>query len=68
MVDAPIPTGSQRMGLPPLGAPGMVALIVLVLGTLGLSLAYGPAQGALFLIGGALGVALYHAAFGFTSA
>jgi uncharacterized membrane protein YedE/YeeE len=33
-----------------------------------LGLFYGPAQGALFLIGGALGISLYHAAFGFTSA
>ena len=56
------------LGLPPLGAPGMVALIVLVLGTLALAVVQGPAMGSLFLIGGALGIALYHAAFGFTSA
>jgi len=57
-----------RAGLPSLGAPGIGALIVLVAGTLALGAAYGPAQGALFLVGGALGISLYHAAFGFTSA
>ncbi|MFD1743880.1 YeeE/YedE family protein [Rhizobium helianthi] len=58
----------QASSLPPLGAPGLAALIVLVAGTLALGAAYGPAHGALFLIGGGLGIALYHAAFGFTSA
>jgi uncharacterized membrane protein YedE/YeeE len=58
----------RAVGLPPLGAPGLVALAVLALGTIFLGLSYGPAQGALFLIGGALGISLYHAAFGFTSA
>lgn len=57
-----------RTGLPPLGAPGIGALVVLVAGTLALGAAYGPTQGALFLVGGALGMSLYHAAFGFTSA
>ncbi|WP_169306215.1 YeeE/YedE family protein [Paracoccus hibiscisoli] len=60
--------GRPGMGLPPLGAPGVGALVALALGTVGLTLTYGPAQGALFLIGGALGLSLYHAAFGFTSA
>ncbi len=54
--------------LPPLGVPGLTALVVLVVGSLALGAAYGPAHGALFLVGGALGIALYHAAFGFTSA
>ena len=54
--------------LPPLGAPGLGALAVLVVGTLALGAVYGPAHGALFLIGGAFGISLYHAAFGFTSA
>jgi uncharacterized membrane protein YedE/YeeE len=53
---------------PSLGAPGLGSLLVLVLGTLLLGYFYGPAQGALFLVGGAIGIALYHAAFGFTSA
>lgn len=57
-----------RSGLPPLGVAGLASLVVLVLGTLALGAIYGPAQGALFLIGGALGISLYHAAFGFTSA
>ncbi|MFN4061814.1 MAG: YeeE/YedE family protein [Paracoccus hibiscisoli] len=60
--------GRPGMGLPPLGAPGVGALVALALGTVGLALTYGPAQGVLFLIGGALGLSLYHAAFGFTSA
>ena len=53
---------------PSLGTPGLGSIIVLVLGTLLLGYFYGPSQGALFLVGGALGIALYHAAFGFTSA
>ncbi|MBV2184476.1 MAG: YeeE/YedE family protein [Rhizobium sp.] len=53
---------------PLLGAPGLGALAVLVLGTLFLGYAYGLKHGALFLVGGGLGIALYHAAFGFTSA
>lgn len=58
----------RAAGLPPLGAPGLAALAALVVGTLLLGLYYGPVQGVLFLIGGALGISLYHAAFGFTSA
>ncbi len=61
-----VEAGSSR--LPPLGTPGVVALVVLLAGTLTLGLQFGTAQGALFLIGGALGISLYHAAFGFTSA
>lgn len=60
--------GPSAANLPPLGTPGLGALAVLVAGTLLLGYAYNPAHGALFLIGGALGIALYHAAFGFTSA
>ncbi|MCF6368256.1 YeeE/YedE family protein [Rhizobium halophilum] len=52
----------------PLGVPGLAALIALIAGTLALGAVYGPVHGALFLIGGALGISLYHAAFGFTSA
>jgi uncharacterized membrane protein YedE/YeeE len=59
---------TRAAGVPPLGAPGLVALLALAVGTIALGLTYGPAQGALFLIGGALGISLYHAAFGFTSA
>lgn len=53
---------------PLLGAPGLGALAALIVGTLFLGYAYGPKHGALFLVGGGLGIALYHAAFGFTSA
>jgi uncharacterized membrane protein YedE/YeeE len=44
------------------------AAALLVGGALWLGATYGPRQGALFLIGAALGLVLYHAAFGFTSA
>ncbi|MFK4766744.1 YeeE/YedE family protein [Rhizobium sp. ZW T2_16] len=60
--------GSGAPTASPLGAPGLISLVVLVAGTLALGAVYGPAQGALFLVGGALGISLYHAAFGFTSA
>jgi uncharacterized membrane protein YedE/YeeE len=60
--------GSRTEAAPALGTAGLLSLIVLVAGTLALGAVYGPAQGALFLIGGALGMSLYHAAFGFTSA
>ena len=59
-------SGPERQ--PILGTAGLGALIVLALGTLFLSYTYGVKQGALFLVGGGLGIALYHAAFGFTSA
>ncbi len=61
-------SAEQRAAIPSFGTAGIVALIVLVSGTLVLGFAYGPAHGALFMIGGALGISLYHAAFGFTSA
>ena len=50
------------------GLPGFGALALLIAGTLWLGTAYGVRHGALFLVGGALGISLYHAAFGFTSA
>lgn len=53
---------------PILGPAGLGAIVVLVLGTLLLGYFFGPAQGALFAVGGGLGIALYHAAFGFTAA
>jgi uncharacterized protein len=62
------PLGSRAEAMPPLGTPGLLSLVILVAGTIALGLAYGPAHGALFLIGGAFGISLYHAAFGFTSA
>jgi uncharacterized protein len=45
-----------------------VALIVLAAGALVLAETVSWRQGALFLLGGGLGIALYHALFGFTSA
>lgn len=40
----------------------------LLLGMLGLAIAFGPRLAALMLVGGAFGMVLYHAAFGFTGA
>ena len=45
-----------------------VAAAIFVAGTLALSAAFSWRQGLLFLLGGALGLTLYHALFGFTSA
>lgn len=44
-----------------------VAFILLVIGTIGAYQIVGLNQALLFLIGGALGMTLYHASFGFTS-
>lgn len=60
---AAAPTLGRHFGL-----PGFGALAFLVAGTLLLGNYFGSLQGALFLVGGALGISLYHAAFGFTSA
>jgi len=69
-------TASTTLSTPPTaappnpspGLPGFGALVLLIVGTLWLGMAYGVRHGALFLVGGALGISLYHAAFGFTSA
>ena len=45
-----------------------IALAALIVGAVWLGSTFGWRQGALYLLGGALGFALYHAAFGFTSA
>lgn len=45
-----------------------VVLAALAAGAAALGARYGWRQGALFVLGGGLGVALYHALFGFTSA
>lgn len=61
--------GAPRLGVrQPFGTAGLASLAILVLGTLALGVAFGPAHGALFFVGGGLGVALYHASFGFTAA
>ena len=44
-----------------------VAFILLIVGTIGAYQVVGLNQALLFLIGGALGMTLYHASFGFTS-
>ncbi|MCM5704096.1 YeeE/YedE family protein [Larsenimonas salina] len=48
--------------------PGVMALAVLAVGLLWLAGTVSPAQAGLLLTGAGLGVVLYHAAFGFTSA
>jgi hypothetical protein len=59
----------RRMAQPSLNpGPIVVALTVMVAATLYLATAVTWRQGALFLVGAAAGVVLYHAAFGFTSA
>jgi uncharacterized membrane protein YedE/YeeE len=55
------------------GRPVQVSVVALALTVLGggvgaLSVGYGMRHGALFLVGGGLGLVLYHAAFGFTTA
>ena len=45
-----------------------IAAALLVSGALALAAAYSWRQGALFVLGGVLGLVLYHALFGFTSA
>jgi hypothetical protein len=60
---------TTRGALPPVN-PAVVtfASALLMASALALGNAYSWRQGALFLLGGALGIALYHALFGFTSA
>ena len=60
---------SERGTAPPINTSVVLAAsAVLAAGALALAQAYSWRQGALFLVGGALGVTLYHALFGFTSA
>lgn len=44
-----------------------IAAIILLLGIIGLGFTFGTRLAALMLVGGVLGMVLYHAAFGFTS-
>ncbi|MHC5306641.1 YeeE/YedE family protein [Bartonella sp. LJL80] len=48
--------------------PKILSSVFILVGALWLSIAYGMQQGLLLIVGAALGVTLYHAAFGFTSA
>src|SRR4051794_24945633 len=60
-----------RFSLPILGASTGATLfagLALLLGAAALGQAISPRQAALYLLGAALGLVLYHAAFGFTSA
>jgi len=60
---------SERGAAPPINTWVVIlASAVLGAGAIALAEAYNWRQGALFLVGGGLGVALYHALFGFTSA
>jgi uncharacterized membrane protein YedE/YeeE len=60
---------SERGAAPPINTSIVIlASAVLGAGALALADAYAWRQGALFLLGGALGLVLYHALFGFTSA
>jgi uncharacterized membrane protein YedE/YeeE len=60
---------SERGVAPPINSWVVIlASAVLGAGALALGDAYSWRQGALFLTGGALGIVLYHALFGFTSA
>jgi uncharacterized protein len=60
---------TERGAAPPINTWVVIlASAVLGAGAIALGDAYTWRQGALFLLGGALGLALYHALFGFTSA
>lgn len=64
-------TTLTRMSPPGIGRlspKAWIAAVLLVLGSLAVGLAFGGNQGWLMLVGGALGIVLYHASFGFTSA
>jgi uncharacterized membrane protein YedE/YeeE len=65
-LERPFAVAFERRALNP--GPVGVAVAVLALGVLYLNAAVSWRQAALFLVGGAAGVVLYHAAFGFTSA
>lgn len=63
------PSGAMSLPSPTSGAtPAVVAAATLMVGALYLNAAISWRQAALLLVGGAAGLVLYHAAFGFTSA
>ncbi|MDB5619490.1 YeeE/YedE family protein [Tardiphaga sp.] len=66
-VDAPLLSG-RSSGLGINGKVTAVALALLIGGAAVLGYVFAWRQGALYLLGGALGLTLYHALFGFTSA
>jgi uncharacterized membrane protein YedE/YeeE len=63
--DEPIPRGVARPSFN--AGPVVLALALMAAAALYLATAVTWRQGVLFLVGGAAGVVLYHAAFGFTS-
>ncbi|WP_290650183.1 YeeE/YedE family protein [Aquisalimonas sp.] len=65
MAVSPHAMSAQPGGMHP---AGWVALALLAIGLLYVGQAISLTQSALFVVGGALGVVLYHAAFGFTAA
>src|SRR6201995_3578054 len=67
-VDARLLAPQTERGHPASRGVVAVAGAILVAGALALGEAYSWRQGALFVLGGALGLVLYHALFGFTSA
>src|SRR5215471_2995450 len=66
-IDRPIAAAPQLPGEINARVAGL-ALAALIGGAVWLAESFGWRQGALFLLGGALGLILYHALFGFTSA
>src|SRR4051812_33579461 len=66
-VDAPLLTG-RSPSLTVNSRVAIVAGVILLGGAAALSATIGWRQGVLYLLGGALGLTLYHALFGFTSA
>lgn len=67
-VDARLFAPEAVRGLPTQRTVVAISAAVLASGALSLAAAYSWRQGALFLLGGVLGLVLYHALFGFTSA
>lgn len=61
-------TRTSPPGIGRLSPKAWIAAVLLVVGSLAVGLAFGGNQGWLMLVGGALGIVLYHASFGFTSA
>ena len=67
-VDARLFAPKAERSLPTQRTVVAISAAVLMSGALSLAAAYSWRQGALFLLGAALGLVLYHALFGFTSA
>jgi uncharacterized membrane protein YedE/YeeE len=66
-ISLPAPQALTRQPVPPY-SPVAVAVSVITLDAAYLQLAVSTRQAALFIVGAAAGVVLYHAAFGFTTA